>query len=102
MYIEDITGNLGDLVGTPILQAEEATNSEQHPRDSEQYKSLEKEKAEQGDDYYDYGDYGDTFTWTFYKLATIHGSVTFRWYGQPNGYYSDSVSFKKVSEDYWE
>ena len=72
--IESITGDLSDLVGHPILIAEEAT-SDKHP---EGYVPPE---------------YEDSFTWTFYKLATIKGYVDVRWFGESNGYYSESVHF---------
>lgn len=73
--IEDVAGDLSDLIGSPILQAEES-ESRQNP---------EGVKMEYQD---------DSFTWTFYKFATIKGSVTVRWYGESNGYYSENVDLR--------
>lgn len=73
--IDDICGDLDDLVGSPITQAEEAT-SDKNPDGVTK-------------------DYQDSFTWTFYRLATAKGFVTIRWYGESNGYYSEGVDFRK-------
>jgi hypothetical protein len=77
--IDDINGDLQDLVGSPILIAEEAVSPNQTPEGIER-------------DWHD-----DSYTWTFYKLATIKGFVDIRWYGSSNGYYSERISFDKVS-----
>lgn len=75
--IEDIVGDLEDLVGSPILMAEAVTNSD-NPKT------------------YDGGYADESHTWTFYKLATAKGYVTIRWYGSSNGYYSETASFSRV------
>ena len=77
--IESIVGDLNDLIGEKILRAEEVTSTD-HPAE---YKPPEYS--------------AESFTWTFYKLATRKGYVDIRWYGSSNGYYSESVSFDVIT-----
>lgn len=74
--ILDICGDPADICNSEILMAEESTNSEDPPME--------------GSD--------ESYLWTFYKLSTIKGSITIRWYGESNGYYSEEVSFCEVSK----
>lgn len=71
VYIESIVGDLSDLVGEPILRAEEASNEDTPP-------PLDWEP--------------ESYTWTFYKFATRKGYVDVRWFGSSNGYYGEGVS----------
>ena len=66
--IEEIIGSLDNLLNSEILLAEEVTNNENQ-----------------------LDEWDESFTWTFYKLSTIKGDVTIRWYGTSNGYYSEDV-----------
>lgn len=71
VYIESIVGDIMDIMGEPILVAEEVINRQQDP-----------------DGY-------ESSTYTFYKLATRKGYVDIRWVGTSNGYYSETVSLYK-------
>lgn len=73
--IEDIAGEVSDLIGSEILLAEEV--SQDPPKVERSY--------EPGSE-----------TWTFYKLATTKGYVTIRWYGSSNGFYSEEVTIEEV------
>ena len=70
VYIKDICGNLSHLLDSPITMAECIVN-----------------EGNIGEDEWGTG------TWTFYKLATVKGYVTISWYGESNGYYSETVDF---------
>jgi hypothetical protein len=77
VLIEEVIGSFSDLIGTPILEAE-CEEGELKNRDDDNFPGL-----------------SDDCQWTFYKLGTIKGHVTIRWYGESNGYYSTGVSFRK-------
>lgn len=94
--IDDINGDLNDLVGSPILIAEQVSND----YFVEQFKNSFNKTNEYGSIVNDNGDYEpDSYTWTFYKLATSKGYVDIRWFGESNGYYSESVDFILVGVD---
>ncbi len=75
--IESVEGELDDLLVFPILMAEQVSSE-----------GVADRSPGLGDDSYD-----SSFTWTFYKFATIRGTVVVRWYGSSNGYYSEEVDF---------
>lgn len=71
VYLYDVVGDLDRLVGSPLLQAESVSTSEDSIPET------------------DTGD--DSHTWTYYKFATVIDSVSLRWIGTSNGYYSELV-----------
>jgi hypothetical protein len=77
--VESINGDAADLLGSPVLLAEEVTNSDDPPP-----------KPVDGIGY-DYTP--ESYTWTYYTIATAKGTVVVRWYGTSNGYYSETASF---------
>lgn len=82
VYIEDIEGDINDLIGSPILVAETVQDAIQ------QAMNLIIPLPEKN---------GECEQWTFYRLATAKGWVVIRWYGDSNGYYSTDVSFERVT-----
>ena len=73
VHIEDINGDLKDLINSEILVADEKINVEE--------------------------DSDGTSTWTFYTIRTQKGSVDIRWFGSSNGYYSENVDFIKADKN---
>lgn len=92
--IDDINGDLSDLIGSPILMAEQVSNESFEADWEAKFKDGEYGKEGINGEYYP-----DSHTWTFYKLATIKGYVNIRWFGESNGYYSEGVSFEKADEE---
>lgn len=71
--LDEVDGDPADLVGEPILVAEERTS--------------DAPKKDQWD---------ESFTWTYYYIATRKGAVHLKFYGTSNGYYSEGVDFAKL------
>lgn len=71
--IEDICGDVEDLVDATIIHFEERGG---------------KTPAE---------DLGESCTYTFYDIQTDKGCVNIRWFGTSNGYYSETPSFEKLN-----
>jgi hypothetical protein len=80
--VEEVVGDIADLIGEPILEAEEVSHS-----GGECEPNPEAPKPRE---------YSESWTWTFYKIGTRKGSVTLRWLGESNGYYSERVDFIKL------
>lgn len=76
VQLEDICGDISDLIGSPIVQAEESSSED----------IIDKKPI-----------YPDSFTWTFYRIATAKGLVVLRWLGESNGYYSETVDFEQLN-----
>lgn len=66
--VKDVCGDIADLIGSPLVRAEERTSASETVDWSQ--------------------------TWTFYEFATVKGSVTVQWLGESNGYYSEDVSWR--------
>jgi hypothetical protein len=80
VWLEDICGDLTDLKGEVLLTAEVVSNYEDDPPSNP-----------------DYG-VDDSYTWTYYKLGSIKGTVTLRFFGTSNGYYSESISISFIDK----
>ena len=70
-WLEDIVGDVSDLIGSPLTMCEESENKKGF-----------------------IGEYGYSQTWTYYKFATIKGYVDLRFIGESNGYYSESCDIE--------
>lgn len=70
--LEDGGDELLDIVGKVIMAVEEVSSDGVEPPQREWPP--------------------DSYTWTFYRIITSGDDVTLRWFGESNGYYSESVS----------
>jgi hypothetical protein len=87
--LEDVVGDLMDLLGYPLLESEEVTSDlsevKELPLGDVKLELIGRTPNELSCRHL------ESATWTFYKFATIKGHVNMRWMGESNGYYSESV-----------
>ena len=72
VWLTQVDGISDKIIGSRIVMAEEVVDA----KDTE---------------------YGH-ITWTFYKIGTTKGVIDFRFQGESNGYYSESVDLIKIEE----
>jgi len=98
--LDDVCGDIDDLLNSPLLEAEVACNDNGEWDDSLLGKTIRTEHLIQGKAItlkpYDSGD-NEEQEWTFYKLGTIKGCVVLTWRGESNGYYSIEVNFNQIT-----
>lgn len=75
VLVADVVGDVANLIGSPITMADESSNNDR----------LDGRPASP-----------ESFTWTFYKLATGQGYVDIRWLGESNGYYGEVAVFERT------
>lgn len=73
--IHEILGDANDVIGLPIIKAEELESSKHVDAVDES---------------------ADSFTWTYYELATEKGRYVVKWFGSSNGYYSETPSLYQI------
>lgn len=71
--LHEVYGNVSDIIGQPILEADSDQDNEGEPKPSE---------------------YADSWTWTRQRIRTAVGEVTFEWLGESNGYYGETPYFR--------
>lgn len=87
VFIEEIHGDMDDLIGNPVTLSECISNSMSEHETNATMAVINP-----------IGQYSDEcHLWTFYKICTIKGCVTIRWLGESNGYYSMDVDFKEIT-----
>jgi len=81
VFLESFTGSSDEIVGEAVTHAKVVTN-EENPVDTDP----------------ELTEYQESFTWTYYYIRTEKSSLSLRWYGESNGYYSESVDFVWVNK----
>lgn len=71
--VYDVVGDIANIIGSPILEAEEICEDDGEPKPRE---------------------WAESWTWTRQRIRTERGEVTFVWLGESNGYYGETPYFQ--------
>ena len=77
--IDDIVGDLSDLIGKEITKAEEIQSDTDLPDGISE-------------------DYFESWTYSFYYLHTLDSCVTIKFFGTSNGYYSETAELYDLTK----
>lgn len=80
VQIDDICGDINDLIDSEIIHFEERSGESDCNTEID-------------------GRFYESFTYTFYDIQTMRGSVNIKWLGESNGYYSESVSIVNLHKE---
>ena len=83
VMLEDINGDLNDLINSEIIMAECVSNRDWLSESGNEYR---------------FNPHAGSQTWSFYKLTTTKGYVTIRFFGESNGNYSEEVELVILSQ----
>lgn len=70
VWLDDVCGSWDDIEWEPLVEALETVETMENASESG--------------------------TWSFYTFKTFKGSLTLRWCGESNGYYSETVDLYKI------
>ena len=73
VHLADVVGDPADLIGVPLELAVGSSSQANVQYGSE--------------------------TWTYYRFRTIKGTVSLRWFGESNGYYSEDVDVELLKAE---
>ena len=85
VWLAEVVGDWDDVIGLPLVEAELVKQQTSDVVTNIPDGITERERSSST----------ESATWSFYKLRTSRGSVTMRWCGASNGYYSETVKYSR-------
>lgn len=100
VFIEDINGDLRLLINKPLLIAFSSSSDNVVTEGNLNASGSEVCKDHNSEDCDDNDDNNDVLKWTFFHFRNMDETVTIRWAGLSNGYYSMDVDYTFYPEGF--